>query len=235
MAAISGCGSKQIPRADLMQIDAETGKPNRVLPAQYRLHVGDELLIKVLNEDDFSTQIKVRPDGMISSPGAGEVQAAGRSVSDVSDDIATNLKQWIRYPEVSIMLTEYAEHSIYIFGEVFQPGASEYNPNMTVLHALGAAGGAKGSGKLSSVVVLRRTGPSDLEVYRVDLETAIDGHATARDIFLQPYDIVFIPRSIIGEINLFVDQFIRQNIAPFSAYFEGWRAFNIDEIYHYQN
>jgi len=232
LLTLPGCGSNQIPHASRMQLSGPGGDPSRLLPSDYRLHVGDELAIKVMNEADFSNQIKVRPDGLISSPGTGEIQAAGRTLSEISEEISTNLKRWIKYPEVSVMLIEYAKHSIYVFGEVYAPGVREYTPNMSVLHALGAAGGSKGSGKLSSVLVLRRTGPSDLEVYRVDLEEAVDGHVMARDIFLQPFDIVFVPRSIIGEINLFVDQFMKQNIAPFTAYIEGWRAFNVDNIYY---
>ena len=229
LISLAGCGSSSQSRSGRLLANDSSGAPNRVLPTEYHVNVGDKLEVLVLEQEDLSGTILVRPDGMISTPGAGEMYAAGQTIAEVSESIAENLKRLIRYPDVSVMLSDFAEHSIYVFGEVFVPGAHEYDPNMTALHALGVAGGVKPSGKLSGALVLRRTGPSDLEVYRIDLEEAIDGHVIARDIFLQPYDVVFIPRSVIGEINVFVDQFIRQNIAPFSAYIEGWRAFNVED------
>jgi protein involved in polysaccharide export with SLBB domain len=232
---IASCGSSPGPRPGDRIATSAGGSPARALPAEYRVNVGDQLSILVLEQGDLSGNVIVRPDGMISPPAVGDLYAAGHTVTEVTAEITSNLKRLIRYPEVSVSLSDFADHKIYVFGEVLVPGAHEYDPRMTALHALGVAGGVRTSGSLSGALVLRRTGPSDLDVYRIDLEAAVDGHEMARDIFLQPYDIVFIPRSLIGEINLFVDQFIRQNIAPFTAYIEGWRAFNIEDWNSYDN
>lgn len=226
---MAGCSSSVGPRPGDRIASGAGGTPERALPNEYRVNVGDQLSILVLEQENLSGSVLVRPDGMISPPGVGDLYAAGHTVTEVTDQIATNLKRLIRYPEVSVSLSDFADHKIYVFGEVFVPGAHEYDPRMSALHALGVAGGVKNSGSLSNALVLRRTGPSDMEVYRINLEAAVDGEATARDVFLQPYDIVFIPRSLIGEINVFVDQFIRQNITPFTAYIEGWRAFHTDQ------
>jgi polysaccharide export outer membrane protein len=132
---------------------------------------------------------------------------------------------------VSVMLVKHAEQVVYVMGEVSAPGAKPYVPSMTTLHAIGSAGGPSKTGKTSSVVVLRRTGPDELEVYQVDIEAALDGKATARDFCLKPYDLVYVPRTFIANLNLFMDQYVRQNVIPFTAYIEGWRAFHASEIF----
>jgi protein involved in polysaccharide export with SLBB domain len=185
----------------------------------------------VVGQPDFSRVVKVRPDGRLSGPGVGDFLAAGRTVPEVTEAIRSDLRRLIRYPEVSVMLSASAPEVIYVFGEVRVPGAHPYMPNMTALHAIGAAGGQKDTGKLNSVVVLRRTGPNELDVFPLDLERSIDAGAGARDVGLRPYDVVYVPRTFIGSLNLFVDKFIRQNIAPFTAYIEGWRALHVDDLY----
>jgi protein involved in polysaccharide export with SLBB domain len=201
------------------------------LETEYRLQSGDEVRIVVVGNDEMSATVPVRPDGRISAPGVGDLQAGGRTIAVVTEELRAQLRRLIRYPEVSVMLVKHAEQVVYVLGEVEVPGAKPYVPSMTTLHALGSAGGPRKTGKASSVVVLRRTGPSELEVYQVDIEAALDGKATARDFFLKPYDLVYVPRTFIANLNLFMDQYVRQNVIPFTAYIEGWRAIHADEIF----
>lgn len=226
VAVLAGCGGHPEPAA-LPGAGAQAPPPE----AEYRLHVGDELNLMVVGQPEFSRIVKVRPDGRLDAPGVGEIEASGRTVAEVTEEVRTGLRRLIRYPEVSMMLTTYAALQVYVFGEVKTPGAHPYVQNMTALHAIGAAAGPMNSGKLSGVVVLRRTGPNALDVYPVNLDQALDGDAAARDLYLQPYDVVFVPRTFIADLNLFVDRFIRQNIAPFTAYIVGWQALHVDELY----
>lgn len=228
VAAGGGCGSGHPRPESGSPVVADGG--GRVLPAAYHLQVGDELVVHLLDQPDLSGTVKVRPDGMISAHGIGEIQAAGRTVPEVTSSLEAEYARILRYPDVSVVLSNYAAQQVYVLGEVRQGGAVDYTPNMTALHALGAAAGPSTAANLHSALVLRRAGPQELEVYRVDLDMAVDGEAAAQDIYLQPFDIVFIPRSWIGEVNVFVDHFIRQNIAPFTAYIEGWRAFHLNEV-----
>lgn len=231
-AVLWGCSNA--PRPEPVSVPEQAPSQGRALPAQYHLQVGDEISILILDQPTLGGTVKVRPDGKISAPGTGEIQAAGRTLGEVTASVRSSLRRILRYPDVSLMLTDYADQLVYVFGEVEVPGAHSYVPNMTALHALGAAAGVTTRAKLGSVLVLRRSGPTELEVYRIDLADAVHGRPEARDLFLQPYDVVFIPRTLIAEINIFVDQFIRQNIAPFTAYIQGWRAFHMSDIHTYQ-
>lgn len=201
------------------------------LETEYRLQPGDELRIVVVGNDEMSVTVPVRPDGRISAPGVGDIEVGGRTIAIVTEELRAQLRRLIRYPEVSVMLVKHAEQVVYVLGEVEAPGAKPYVPSMTTLHALGSAGGARRSGKTSSVVVLRRTGPNEMEVYQVDLAAALDGKPTARDFYLKPYDLIYVPRTFIANLNNFMDQYVRQNVIPFTAYIEGWRAFHAKEIF----
>jgi len=225
IAVLAGCGGHPEPAA-VPVAGAQAPPPQ----AEYRLQVGDELNLMVVGQPDFSRIVKVRPDGWLSAPGAGEIEASGRTVAEVTEEVRTNLRRLIRHPEVSVMLTTYAPLQVYVFGEVKSPGAHPYVQNMTALHAVGAAAGPLNTGRLSGAVVLRRTGPNALDVYPVDLDQTIDGEAAARDLYLQPNDVIFVPRTLIADLNLFVDKFIRQNIAPFTAYITGWQALHVNEL-----
>jgi len=225
LAVLTGCGGHPEPAA-VPVLGAQAPPPL----AEYKLQVGDELNVMVVGQPDFSRIVKVRPDGWLSTPGAGEIEASGRTVAEVTEDIRTGLRRLVRYPDVSVMLNNYAPLQVYVFGEVKLPGAHPYVQNMTALHAVGAAAGPLNTGRLSGAVVLRRTGPNALDVYPVDLDRAVDGEAAARDLYLQPNDVIYIPRTLIADVNLFVDKFIRQNIAPFTAYITGWQALHVDEL-----
>lgn len=236
-----GCGSSHLPPPDAgayrepavaNPTPYEAPPPAAARP--YRLNIGDTIALFILGEPDLSGPVKVRPDGMITVPGAGDVQAVGRTMPELTEAVRVELRRVLRYPDVSLMLSDHAALQVYVFGEVTLPGAHTFVPQMTALHALGAAAGVTNRAGLHNVLVLRRGGPTELEVYRIDLDDAVDGEAIARDIVLEPFDVVVVPKSIIGEVNVFVERFIRQNISPFTAYIEGWRAFHIEEINAYR-
>ncbi len=225
-AALAGCGGHPDPPPIVT--------PPEEAPAQeaeYHLRPGDELSILVVGQPDFTKIVKIRPDGQLSAPGMGDFQASGRTIPEVTEEVRSGMRRLLRHPEVSVLLTVSADEFVYVFGEVKTPGAQVFLPNMTALHALGAAGGQKDTGKMSRVLVLRRTGPNSLDVYPLDLGKTLDAKGGGRDIYLRPYDVVYVPRTFIANVNAFVDKYIRQNIAPFTAYIEGWRAFHASDVF----
>ena len=229
-AMVLGCGSRGYPPPAALAPAEHIPAPGQVLPEPYRLRVGDQVSVLVLDQPELSGLVRIRPDGMLTAPGAGdEIPAAGRTVAEVTESLRAGLRRILRYPDVSVMLTSYVDQRIYVFGEVQNPGAKDYVPEMTALHALGMAAGGTTIARLDDVIVLRRSGPTELEVYQLDLSDALHAKPQARDLFLQPYDVVFVPRTLVGEINLFLRQWIGNNMVPFGAYIEGWRAFHVED------
>jgi protein involved in polysaccharide export with SLBB domain len=195
-------------------------------PAPYRLGVGDEIRINVLTAPELSGVVKVRPDGAISTPGAGMVHALGRSPEEVGRELETKLGELLRHPRVDVVVTNFGEQRVFVLGEVPAPGDKPYYKGMSALQAIAAAGGVNATGKAQSVLVIRRTGTDAAEVHRLDLAASLKG-ATGQDMAIYPFDIVYVPRTFIAGVDLVIDQYIRQLIPPFTLYMEGWKAFNI--------
>jgi protein involved in polysaccharide export with SLBB domain len=196
-------------------------------PAAYRLGVGDGLEILVLGQPDYSKTVKVRPDGAITAPAAGTVFALGRTPEEVGQEIQEKLATYIRHAVVNLMVSDFGDQKVFVLGEVALPGERTFYKGMSVIQALAQAGGLKPSGKAGNVVVLRRTGADEARFMTVDVADALKNKPGGSDMALRPFDIVYVPRSFIGDVNVFVDQYFRQNIAPFTLYLEGWNAFNI--------
>ena len=195
--------------------------------AIYRLGVGDELSIVTVGQQEFSRAVKVLPDGTISSPGAGSLYVLGRTVPETSAELETRLATYLRYPRVDVVVTAYGDHVVYVMGEVVAPTDHPYRKGMSALQAVAMAGGFQNSAKRQSVVVFRRVGPDVAEFHQIDLGSPLEGENFANDMLLRPYDIVYVPKTFIANVNVFVDQWFRQNLAALTFYLEGWDAYSV--------
>lgn len=193
----------------------------------YRFGVGDELNIVAVGQPQFSSSVKVLPDGTVSTPGAGSVYVLGRTVPEASLDLEERLAAYLRYPRVDVVVTGYGEHVVYVMGEVPAAGEHPFRKGTSALQAVAMAGGFENSAAKRSVVVFRRVGPDVAEFYQIDLESPLEGAAFANDMLLRPYDIVFVPKTFIANVNVFVDQWFRQNLSALTFYLEGWDAYSV--------
>jgi polysaccharide export outer membrane protein len=195
-------------------------------PEAYLLGVGDEVQVNVLSAPELSGIVKVRPDGAITIRGAGMIHALGRTPEEVGREAEEKLGGILRHARVDLAVTNFGEPRIFVMGEVELKGERPYYKGMSALQAVAAAGGISATGKSESILVLRRTGSIAAEVTRLDLRRSLKGEA-GPDMVLHPYDIVYVPRTLIARVNIAVDQYVRQMIAPFTLYFEGWNALNL--------
>lgn len=123
--------------AQLQQMIEET----RALP---RLGAGDQLSISVYDEPDLSlSDIPVRPDGMISFPLIGEVQAAGRTVDELTRAITNSLSAYVIEPRVSVVVRNFDSLNYTISGEVVSPGVYPLITKVSLTEAMAKAGGLK--------------------------------------------------------------------------------------------
>ena len=195
-------------------------------PEAYLLGVGDELQVNVLSAPELSGTVKVRPDGAITIRGAGMIHALGRTPEDVGREAEAKLGEILRHARVDLAVTSFGEQRVFVLGEVEGPGDKPYYKGMSALQAVASAGGVRVTGKSESVLVLRRTGTDAVEVRRLDLGRSLKGEPGS-DLVLHPFDIVYVPRTFIARVDTVIDQYVRQMIAPFTLYVEGWRAMAI--------
>jgi len=175
----------------------------------YRLEPGDEIEIKVLNVDELTEKVIVRPDGKISVPVLDDVPAAGRTADQLSEDISRGLATEYVRPKVTVVIRNFANLNVYVGGEVDQPGIVPLAHRMTVATAVILAGGFLNTARPSNVIVVRDAGGKPV-LASVDLEAVLKGEQP--DLPLRPHDIVFVPKSKVAELNLFFEQYVRRVI-----------------------
>jgi polysaccharide biosynthesis/export protein len=129
-AAVSSCSSyRPAPKA----FHEATIQP-------YRVDSGDRLRVTVFDQRDLSNTYNIDQAGYVAFPLIGQVPARGRTIQELEGQIAAQLqKGYLRNPDVSIEVDRY--RSIFVMGEVGQPGQYAYVPGMTVQNAIALAGG----------------------------------------------------------------------------------------------
>jgi protein involved in polysaccharide export with SLBB domain len=178
----------------------------------YRLEVGDQLEIQVFNRSELSQQVPIRPDGMISIAPIGDVRAEGLTVEELDDVLSEALAPFTPDPQVTVFVRMFANQNIYVGGEVATPGLVRIHERTTSIMAIISAGGLFDTAERSEVLVLRDSGKGRPEVTTINLEDVLAG--VAPDMVLQPYDVVFVAKSTVAKMNLFVEQYIRR-VIPF--------------------
>jgi polysaccharide biosynthesis/export protein len=121
----------------------------------------DVLAINVWKEPEISRNVPVRPDGKISLPLVGDLQASGQTTLKLRDTIADKLKDYISNPEVIVIVQEFKSQSFNIIGKVGKPGSYELAKPMTVLDAIAAAGGFQDFAKVTSNRTARQPLPRE--------------------------------------------------------------------------
>jgi protein involved in polysaccharide export with SLBB domain len=101
---------------------------------------------------------------------------------------------------------------IYVDGEVNRPALVPFTAAMTVLQSIAVAGGLKDTARTSAIVVIRRRPEGTPTVFTVDLSRVLDGTDTGQDAALMPFDVVYVPKSAIANVNVWVDQYLRKNV-----------------------
>src|SRR5215469_13364488 len=136
--------------------------PKGAVPATtdptYIIGPQDVIDIDVWHETELTRSVPVRPDGKISLPLVNDVQAAGLTPTQLADQLATKLKQFVTDPQVTVIVTQINSQRVYILGEAARPGAYPLLPGMTVLQALSSAGGFTIFADLKKIYVLRKEG-----------------------------------------------------------------------------
>ena len=177
---------------------------------RYSLQPGDQLEVKFRYNPELDEQITIQPDGRFSVPLARDVVAAGRTLSDVTDDLSRAYSKELRDPAVTVQLRNALPTRVYVGGEVNTPG--EYinvGPPLTVVQAIARAGGLKNSANQDRIILVRRGADGKGTPYGVDYVKAAGGVEEA-DVQLAPYDTVFVPRSGVANVYLAYQQYIQQ-------------------------
>jgi polysaccharide export outer membrane protein len=128
-----------------------------VVSGDYVLRAGDKIRVDVYKEQQSSLDsVQVRPDGRITVPLIGDIDAAGRRPTELRDGIATALKQYLNAPIVTVIVLETTAPTVFVVGEVNHPGAVTLQASMTVLQVIAVAGGLKDFADARNIRIIRR-------------------------------------------------------------------------------
>jgi polysaccharide export outer membrane protein len=167
----------------------EVSDPSR---AGYLVNAGDVLEISVWKEADLQREVLVRPDGAFSFPLAGELQAKGRTVAEIREELEARLARFIPDLVSTVTVVSVDGNSIYVIGQVNNPGTFVMNPVLDVMQALSLAGGMTPFASLKNIRILRRENGVQTAV-RFDYTDVADGRGLEQNVVLRSGDVVVVP------------------------------------------
>jgi polysaccharide export outer membrane protein len=161
------------------------------LPA-YHLQPGDVLTVSVWKETELQTEVLVRPDGGISFPLAGDVDAVGKTVEEVRTVLVDRLKRYIPNPVVTVAVKQINGNRIYVVGRVNHAGDFPLSSPLDVMQAIALAGGTTPYAAINDIVILRRQngGQQALHFHYSDVAR---GRDLSQNVLLQGGDTVVVP------------------------------------------
>lgn len=177
------------------------------------LHIVREKQKKV--QKNNITQFVVRPDGKISFPQVGVIQASGFTPEQIADEITKKLASIYRYPKVAVNIVSSPGNRIYVGGEVVKPTSIDLTSPISLEQAVLGAGGMQSTADGSHVALLRIGEEGLYQIYFMDYGQLLTPSIERPAIMLQRGDVVFVPKSELGNAIEVVDLYLRQLI-PFS-------------------
>ncbi len=166
---------------------------------QYVIGVEDLLYVTVWQNDDLSQEVLVRPDGRISFPLIDDVDAEGLTIPQLRGTVAERLKEFIKYPQVSISIRRLGGKRVIVLGEVRYPGVYQVTGTESVLEAVAMAQGFTNDSLASSMVVIKGTFTDNPRVIRASANMALRG-VISQNIILESGDVIFVPKKPISDL-----------------------------------
>lgn len=191
MLALAGCatapGSTQAP----------TINPEAQAVSVYHIGVDDQLQVSVWHNPDLSVSVPVRPDGKITVPLIGDVEAGGKTPEEVANEVKDKLKAFVRDPQVAVILTDLRSHEylsrVRVTGAVRAPISIPYRQGMTVLDAVLAAGGTTPFAAPDRTELYRKTG-AETHSYAIRLDNILQKGELRTNYPVQPGDVITVPQ-----------------------------------------
>jgi protein involved in polysaccharide export with SLBB domain len=185
----------------------------------YTVGIGDVLTIRLregIKLSEFDATVMSTGTIVISFI---EVKAAGHTIPEIREQAQQELGKYVRDFSVDLIPKEWREKKIIVLGEVEKPGVYNFSAGMTTVQAVALAGGFKNTAVLSDTRIVRGN-LDNPELIQVDLHKTAKGKDT-KDILLAQNDVIYVPRSAIGDWNNFINLYIRPTIEVLSLPLSG--------------
>jgi len=179
-------------------------------PTEYRLSVDDRIELRSYYDPQLDQQMTIRADGRISLLLIGDLHVEGLTIAEVEERVVEEYARKLDSPEVSIILQQASSRRVFISGQIKAPSMQPLTGPLTIIQAVSLAGGFLDTANMKQVLLLRPDGIGGHRVRTVDVKAILSNQS--QDVFLRSHDVVYVPRSFISNVNLFVDQWINKMI-----------------------
>ena len=187
--ALAGCASGGAGRDTPACTDPESASPDYIIGA------GDSLQIFVWRSPELSTGVPVRPDGKISIPLVEDMQAVGKTPTQLARDIEAELGEYLRSPEVNIIVAgPGSANQIQVIGQVRAPQGMPYRADLRILDVLVAVGGLDEFAAGNRSRIIREVNGETTEC-RVRLTDLVEDGDLSQNVKVLPGDVVVVPES----------------------------------------
>jgi protein involved in polysaccharide export with SLBB domain len=191
---------------------------------QYRLYPGDEIDVVVPSAPELNKTVTVQPDGRIMLPLLAPQMAAGRSAPQLEQALAQAYASQLLRPDVTVVVRA-QPLKVFVGGEVAKAGVYDMPGDMDALRAIIEAGGFQDTAKKSQVVIIRRGRDGRPMMRTVNLDRAFRDANHADLVPLRRFDIIFVPKTGLAEVGVFMTQLRNALPVSFSYAFGGIAPF----------
>lgn len=162
----------------------------------YIIGPGDTVQVFVWRNPELTTTVPVRPDGKISTPLVEDMIAVGKSPTQLARDIEGVLAEFVRSPQVNVIVTQPASvfSQVKVIGQVLRPSSVPYRDGLTVLDAVLQVGGLGPFAAGNRAKIVRTENGKRREI-KVKLSSLVNNGDMRQNIPLQPGDVVVVPES----------------------------------------
>jgi len=158
---------------------------------EFVLGVEDKLSVSVWKEPDLSKTVSIRPDGKITFPLVGDVQAAGRAPRQLTEDLTKLLGRFIKEPVVTVVVEEINNFKVFILGEVSLHKKQKLKRRTRFLEAIALSGGLSKFADKSNLLLLRFEDGQETRT-RIDYRKLVSGEKPELNVYLKPGDTIIV-------------------------------------------
>ena len=210
---LEGCAGKNL-KPDEQTILEDLPSLSTII-SRYYLQPGDIIDIKFHLNPELNESVIVRPDGRISLQLIDEVEVAGLTPPQLEKLLNEKYTPHLKKPMASAIIKSFGGQKVYVGGQVNLPGVINLRGSTNVVQAIFEAGGLRADANMSDVLIISRGADNSPVARKVNIKKALKGKLSEEEILLKPYDMVYVPKSLIIKANEFVAhlyKFIPPNI-----------------------
>lgn len=167
----------------------------------YKIRAGDIVEVRFEYYPDFDQTVIIPPDGLVPFNAVGKVDVIDLSTPELKEVLSDKYGQLLAIPNVDVKVHEARNFTVYVGGDIHNPGIVKFRSNLTLVQGILLAGGLKTTTVKYEVFIFRSRGGSGMKTYQFDLSKKSIDNNLPRDFQLAPYDVVFVLKASADEGN----------------------------------